>query len=92
VAEPRSVSACENFRMYSAAGFIAVTFLMASTIFFVKSAYALSVNYSYLGSKFTEIEGEPDIFSSDDRVTARFSIDCAIAHVAGTCINLPFND
>ena len=59
--------------------FMAVLFPILINIFFVDLAYSLSVNYSYEGNNFVEITGEPDKFSTDDRVTAKFNIDCAVA-------------
>ena len=72
--------------------FRAMVFPILINIFIVDSAYALSVNYSYVGNNFVEISGEPDKFSTDDRVTAKFNIDCAVAHDAGDCVNLPFDN
>jgi len=73
-------------------GFMVMLFPILINIFFVDSAYALSVNYSYEGNNFVEITGEPDKFSTDDRVTAKFNIDCTVAHGAGDCVNLPFDN
>ena len=61
-------------------------------LFLVNHALALTVNYAYEGNKFTDIEGEPDSFSPDDRVSAKFIVDCEAAHWAGDCANLPFDN
>ncbi len=55
---------------------------------------AESVTYKYVGSTFRadEINGTPGIFTTDDRVIASFTLDCAKAHSAGTCLNLPYQN
>jgi len=61
-------------------------------IFFVNLANAISLIYVYRGNNFTELQGDPGIFTTNDRVTAKFTIDCAAAHSAGNCTNLPYVD
>ena len=61
-------------------------------ILFVNLANAISLIYVYRGNNFVELEGEPGIFSTNDRVIAYFTIDCAAAHSEGNCTNLPYLD
>jgi hypothetical protein len=58
----------------------------------IGAASADFVTYDYRGNQFVSIEGEPGVFSANDRVTGRFTINCDIAHPEGTCVNLPYND
>jgi hypothetical protein len=58
----------------------------------VGAAGADFVTYDYRGNNFVSIDGEPGVFSTKDRVTGRFTINCSVAHMEGTCANLPFND
>jgi len=67
----------------------AVTFILAC--FASNAALAESAIYVYLGNPFTEFQGE-DLFDQDDRVAGRFSIDCFIAHTAGDCRSLPYQN
>lgn len=46
----------------------------------------------YTGNTFTNIDGNPSVYSVNDRVEARFTVDCARAHKAGDCRNLPYKD
>jgi hypothetical protein len=48
------------------------------------------LTYTYLGNNFEEVDGL--IFTTNDRVTAQFTIDCAVAHSAGNCANLPYDN
>ena len=73
-------------------GLILVMFSLLINIFFVSAASALSVTYSYEGNNFVEIEGEPGVFSTSDKVLAKFTLDCAAAHPEATCKNLPYAD
>ena len=61
-------------------------------IFFVNLANAISLIYVYRGNNFVELQGEPGIFTTNDRVTAQFTIDCAAVDSAGNCTNLPYVD
>ena len=56
------------------------------------AAGAESVTYDYRGNNFVELQGEPGIFSTNDRVTGRFTLDCGAAHIEGTCANLPYEN
>lgn len=58
----------------------------------VNAAGADTATYVYRGNNFVEISGEPGIFTTKDRVTGRFTIDCNAAHPEGTCANLPFDN
>jgi hypothetical protein len=58
----------------------------------IGAAGADFVTYDYRGNHFVSIEGEPGVFSTNDRVTGRFTVDCRVAHPEGTCASLPFND
>jgi hypothetical protein len=58
----------------------------------VGAAGADSVTYDYRGNNFAELQGDPELFSTKDRVTARFTLDCSVAHVEGTCANLPYDN
>lgn len=58
----------------------------------VDSAFAGQVSYSYEGNNFVEVEGDPELFSTSERVTAEFTVDCAAAHPQGDCRNLPYQD
>ena len=69
----------------------ACSVLCMSTVL-VGAANADSVTYVYRGNNFVQIDGDPTIFSTKDRVTGRFTIDCSIAHPEGTCANLPFDN
>lgn len=52
---------------------------------------ALSVTYSYTGNNFTQVSGEPGVFSAEDRVTGSFTVSCEIADATeGDCRNLSF--
>ena len=62
------------------------------TMLCVGAASADSATYVYRGNNFDDIQGEPGIFSTNDRVTGRFTVDCSVAHMEGTCANLPFAD
>jgi len=48
------------------------------------------LTYIYRGNSFEEVDGL--IFTTNDRVTAQFTIDCAAAHSAGNCANLPYDN
>lgn len=50
------------------------------------------VTYEYLGNFFDQLEGDTSVYSTRDRVRARFTIDCARAHKAGDCKNLPYTN
>jgi uncharacterized repeat protein (TIGR01451 family) len=50
------------------------------------------MEYLYRGNRFVELEGIPGFFSSTDRVTAKFIIDCAVAHSEGNCMHLPYDN
>ncbi len=71
-------------------------FMLASAVFcnalLATSVAALSMEYLYRGNYFVELEGVTGLFTYSDRVTARFTIDCAIAHSEGNCRNLPYDD
>ena len=69
-----------------------VLFLLCINVLFVDLARALSVTYSYEGNSFVELEGEPDIFSTSDKVIAQFTLDCVVAHAEGNCRNLHYAD
>lgn len=58
----------------------------------VNAADADSVTFVYRGNYLTEIEGDPEVFSTKDRVIGRFTIDCSAAHFAGTCADLPYDN
>lgn len=58
----------------------------------IGAAGADFMTYEYRGNKFVVMEGEPGIFTTNDRVTGRFTIDCGAAHMEGNCVNLPFFD
>jgi len=59
---------------------------------FVTAAAADSSTYVYRGNSFEELEGEPGVFSTKDRVTGHFTVNCRIAHPEGTCANLPYDN
>jgi uncharacterized repeat protein (TIGR01451 family) len=61
-------------------------------VLLANSVAALTMDYFYRGNPFVEVEGVTGLFSTTDRVTARFTIDCAVAHSEGTCRNLPYDD
>jgi hypothetical protein len=50
------------------------------------------LSYVYRGNHFDQFEGTLGVFSSADRVTANFTIDCSAAHTEGDCRNLPYDD
>ena len=58
----------------------------------VNPAAADSATYVYRGNNFEELEGEPGVFSTKDRVTGHFTVDCSNAQVEGTCANLPYDN
>ena len=58
----------------------------------VNAASADSATYVYRGNNFTDIQGEPGVFSTKDRVTGHFTVNCSIAHPEGTCANLPYDN
>ena len=78
--------------MHKMFGLMPVLFLLCINVFFVDLARALSVTYSYKGNNFVEFEGEPEIFSTSDKVIAQFTLDCVVAHAEGNCRNLPYAD
>lgn len=51
-----------------------------------------ALTYEYTGNFLSELQGNPDVFSTSDRVMARFTINCHLAHRAGDCKNLPYKD
>jgi len=57
----------------------------------VNSARAEFQTYDYRGNNFVLLEGENGVFTTKDRVTGRFTVDCSVAHVEGTCANLPWD-
>ena len=67
-----------------------VMFSLSVNVFSVSAARAQSVTYSYEGNSFVEFEGEPGVFSTGDKVHAKFILDCAAAHPEANCNNLPF--
>jgi len=71
-------------------GFIPVLFSISINVCLVNTAHALLATYSYQGNNFDKFEGEPETFSTSDRVTAQFTLDCAAAHSEGNCENLPY--
>lgn len=69
-----------------------IRFVEALLFLFAQTVHALTATYSYQGNNFVDFDGEPGVFSSDDRVTAQFTLDCAMAHPEGSCRNLPYAD
>ena len=57
-------------------------------------ANALSRTYVYTGSYFTagEVQGTNGVFTTEDRVMAVFTVDCASAHPEGDCKNLAYDN
>ncbi len=57
-------------------------------------ANALSRTYTYTGSYFDagEVQGTNGVFTTNDRVMAVFTVDCARAHPAGDCNNLDYDN
>lgn len=66
--------------------------VMCVSCFFASAAVADSATYVYRGNNFEEVDGIPGVFSTKDRVTGHFSVDCSIAHPEGTCANLPYDN
>ena len=66
--------------------------LLVTICISIDSALAAQVSYSYEGNNFVEVEGDPELFSTSDRVSASFTVDCAAAHPEGDCRNLPYQD
>jgi len=58
----------------------------------VNAAGADSATFVYRGNTFTDITGEPGVFSEKDRVTGHFTVNCSIAHPEGDCANLPYDN
>ena len=50
------------------------------------------MHYQYKGNELEIIEFDEHIFTRSDSVTAAFTLDCAAAHEAGTCADLPYRD
>jgi Spondin_N len=73
-------------------GFVLGAGLVAASLFYSMTATAQALVYSYEGNNFDLIEFQSDLFTTDDRVTASFRLDCAAAHQAATCQNLPYDD
>ena len=67
-------------------------FALCLAILHTSSVAALSMDYLYRGNPFVEVEGITGLFSTSDRVSARFTLDCTVAHSEGTCRNLPYDD
>jgi hypothetical protein len=65
---------------------------MCINCFYVNAAAADTATYVYRGNTFEELDGEPGVFSTKDRVTGHFTVDCSIAHPEGTCANLPYDN
>jgi hypothetical protein len=72
--------------------FILVCSAMCINTLCINAAGADSVTYDYRGNNFVELQGESGIFSTKDRVTGRFTLNCSAAHIEGTCANLPFDN
>jgi hypothetical protein len=71
---------------------IFVCYAMCIGTLCVTAASADIATYVYRGNNFVEIEGNPEIFSTKDRVKGRFTVDCDAAHPEGTCANLPYDN
>jgi len=69
-----------------------IRWLLLINLVLAASARGLGVTYYYEGNYFVEFDGTENLFSTEDRVTARFLVDCALAHAAGDCRNLPYVD
>jgi len=65
---------------------------MCINCFYVNAAAADSATYVYRGNTFEELDGEPGVFSTKDRVIGHFTVKCSIAHPEGTCANLPYDN
>jgi hypothetical protein len=50
----------------------------------------LSLTYVYRGNNLKQ-QDDTGIFTTDDIVTAQFTVDCSAAHSAGDCANLPYH-
>jgi hypothetical protein len=59
---------------------------------FLCVVHAAAMAYSYTGNNFTQFAGVEGVFTTSDRVTASFAINCALAHAAGDCRNLPYQN
>jgi hypothetical protein len=79
------------FRKWGLTG-IVVTALMYAAL--PCAAESLTVTYHYTGNNFhpDEISGTPGIFTPSDKVTASFTVNCELAHDAGDCRNLPYQN
>lgn len=75
--------------MTSKSSLFILSFAAFCNMLLASSAAALSMEYLYKGNHFVELEGVTGLFSPTDHVTARFTIDCAVAHSEGNCRNLP---
>jgi hypothetical protein len=82
----------ESMRFLNNQALLFVCSAMCINCLFVNAAVADSATYVYRGNNFEELQGEPGVFSTKDRVTGRFTIDCSIAHPEGTCVNLPYEN
>jgi len=71
--------------------FIAPCLLVAGCLLSIPVS-AISLSYVYRGNHFDQFEGNPGVFSSADRVTVNFTINCRVAHTEGDCRNLPYDD
>jgi len=69
-----------------------LSFAAFCNMLLASSVAALSMEYLYRGNRFVELEGVTGLFSPTDHVTAKFTIDCAVAHSEGNCRNLPYDD
>lgn len=65
---------------------------MCMNCFFVSAAAADSSTYVYRGNNFEQVDGEPGVFTTKDRVTGYFTVDCGIAHPEGNCADLPYDN
>ena len=71
---------------------IFVCYLTCINCLLVNTAAADSATYVYRGNNFEHVGGEPGVFTTKDRVTGHFAVDCSIAHPEGTCANLPYDN
>jgi len=78
--------------MIKSPGYLALLLALLCNTLFADPVAALSLEYLYRGNHFDQFEGVTGLFSPTDQVTARFTVDCAVAHSEGTCRSLPYDD
>jgi Spondin_N len=66
--------------------------VLAVGVVYGVAASAQKSTYNYEGNSFTQVDHHGGLFTTDDYVSAWFTLDCSVAHEAATCESLSYSD